>query len=69
MIYDIPGKEIRKIVEAEQAAGNYKLNFHSRDLASGIYYYQLRAVSNTNQFTDTKKFIILLGLAFVFSCT
>ena len=59
MLYDLLGKEIRKIVEAEHAAGNYKLNFHCRDLASGIYYYQIRAVSNTTQFTDTKKFIIL----------
>ncbi len=41
-IYDLLGREVRKLVEGVQATGAYSVEFHSRDLSSGIYFYELR---------------------------
>ena len=38
-----------------QPAGNYKVEFKASNLASGIYYYQLKA----GEFIQTRKMILL----------
>ena len=38
-IYDILGRETSTIVNTEQPAGNYKVQFDASTLASGIYFY------------------------------
>lgn len=56
-LYDIEGKQITKIVNTFQVAGNYSINFSPSEfkLATGIYFYSL----HTNDFQQTKKMIIL----------
>ena len=54
-IYDILGKEIATLVNEEKPAGNYEVDFNASQLASGIYYYQLRA----GDYVETKKMILL----------
>lgn len=54
-VYDILGNEIATLVNEEKEAGNYSVKFSARDLASGIYYYTLRA----GEFEETKKMIFL----------
>ncbi|MBI2419246.1 MAG: T9SS type A sorting domain-containing protein [Ignavibacteriales bacterium] len=56
-VYDILGKEIATLVNEQQAAGNYTLNFSTDQyrLASGVYIYSLRA----GNFTSTKKMVLL----------
>ncbi len=58
-IYDLLGNEIATLVNEEKPAGNYEVEFQSavgnKELASGIYYYQLRAGNNT----ETKKMLML----------
>ncbi len=56
-IFDVLGNQIAELVNGMQTAGNYRTNFQSTDynLSSGIYFYQLK----TNQFTETKKMLIL----------
>jgi len=58
-IYDVLGNEIKTMVNREQSAGIYKQKFHCDGLPSGVYYYQIRALSSSNKFSDMKKFIIL----------
>jgi hypothetical protein len=55
IIYDIAGSEVELIVNREQAAGEYEIDFYAADLTSGVYLYQLRAGS----FVETKKMILL----------
>ena len=58
-VYDLLGNEVATLVNEQKGAGTYKVEFQSavggRQLASGVYFYQLRA----NNFTATKKFILL----------
>ena len=46
IIYDVLGKEIAVLVNKEESAGIYEIEFSSRtagrELSSGVYFYQLR---------------------------
>lgn len=55
LVFDLLGNEIKKLVDADKPAGNYNFTFDSKNLASGVYFYQLR----TNDFISTKKMILL----------
>jgi hypothetical protein len=59
-IYNILGKEVRVLVNTRQSPGNYTIIWDGKDnfgkeVASGIYFYQLRA----GNFTETKKLILI----------
>ncbi len=54
-VYDVLGNEIATLVNEEKSAGEYQVNFDASKLASGIYFYQLKAGS----FVQTKKMILL----------
>ena len=54
-VYDILGKEVAILVNEEKSAGSFNVEFNASHLASGIYYYQLRA----GDFVETKKMVLL----------
>ena len=58
-VYDVLGNEVATLVNEEKQPGNYEVEFQStvsnQQLASGIYFYQLRA----GEFVQTKKMILL----------
>ena len=54
-IYDLLGKEVATIVNAELKAGTYKYNFDASNLSSGIYFYKL----SSKNFSETKRMILL----------
>jgi photosystem II stability/assembly factor-like uncharacterized protein len=58
-IFDVLGKEILTLVNAEKDKGEYSISFNAtsnkKSLSAGIYFYQLHA----GDYLDTKKFIIL----------
>jgi hypothetical protein len=54
-VYDILGNEVATLVNEEKPAGRYTIEFDGYNLASGIYYYQIKAGS----FTAVKKLILL----------
>lgn len=70
-IFDILGNEIITLVNGEKSAGRYAIVFNSfantnsaignKLLSSGIYFYQLNAVSNdgTKNFSEIKKMVLL----------
>ena len=56
MIFDINGKEIQTLVSENMTAGTYHYEWQDTEtLASGIYYYSIKA----GEFTGTKKLILL----------
>ncbi len=58
-VYDVLGNDITTLVDEYKPAGSYEVEFQStvgnKQLASGVYYYQLRVGS----FVQTKKMILL----------
>jgi hypothetical protein len=54
-VYNALGKEVVMIISKQLPPGEYKYNWHPRDLASGIYFYVLRVGSNF----QSKKMIYL----------
>ncbi|HOJ19839.1 MAG TPA: T9SS type A sorting domain-containing protein [Ignavibacteriaceae bacterium] len=54
-IYDILGKEVTKLVDKEQEAGKYEVEFNSGKLASGVYVYRIKA----GEFMMSKKMILV----------
>jgi len=54
-IFNTLGEEIETLVNGEKPAGTYEIILNASNLASGVYFYQLKAGS----FTETKKMILL----------
>jgi len=55
VVYDVLGREITTLVNKPQKAGEYKVTFDARNIASGVYFYKLQS----GDFAATKKLIIL----------
>jgi len=58
-VYDVLGREVITLVNKEQSAGNYKINFDASSLTSGVYFYRIIAGSADGGFVQTKKMILL----------
>ncbi len=54
-IYDILGRVVSTILNEEQKAGTYEVEFDGSNLSSGIYFYRLQI----GKYSSTKKFILL----------
>jgi photosystem II stability/assembly factor-like uncharacterized protein len=55
VIYDVLGHEVATLVNENLKPGTYEVEWDGSNLASGVYYYQLK----TDEFTDTKRMILL----------
>jgi hypothetical protein len=60
VIFDLLGRQVRKLLDAPVKAGSYSLRWDGRneagaDVPSGVYFYRLTSVN----FTDTKRMILL----------
>ncbi|MBW7886890.1 MAG: T9SS type A sorting domain-containing protein, partial [Bacteroidetes bacterium] len=54
-VFDMLGREVNVLVNAEQAPGSYSVPFDASQLSSGIYLYQIKA----GNFVQTKKMLLL----------
>jgi hypothetical protein len=54
-LFDVFGREVRKLVNTVQPSGNYEIIFDAMGLTSGVYYYKI----NINEFTATKKMLLM----------
>ena len=54
-VYDILGREVAVLVDEQKAPGSYSVVFDGMGLASGVYFYRMRA----GGFVETKKLILL----------
>ncbi|MEW6193557.1 MAG: metallophosphoesterase [Bacteroidota bacterium] len=54
-VFDLLGNEIAILVNAEKKAGRYEAIFDSKNLSSGIYFYQLQ----TKDYIQTKKLLLI----------
>jgi aminopeptidase N len=54
-VYDVLGRQVATLVNEMKEPGTYAVRFDARDLASGMYYYRLRAGS----FVQTRKMTVV----------
>lgn len=54
-VYDMLGREIQTLVNEEKTAGHYAVSFNGSSVASGMYFYRLRA----GEHSQVKKLILL----------
>ncbi|MBK9099698.1 MAG: T9SS type A sorting domain-containing protein [bacterium] len=54
-IYDVLGKEVVTLVNEEQSAGRFEMEFNANNLPSGVYLYELKAGS----YVEVKNMILL----------
>lgn len=54
-VYDIMGSEVTELVNTEQSAGTYNVQFDASSVASGTYFYKLSA----GDFVSVKKMTLL----------
>jgi poly(3-hydroxybutyrate) depolymerase len=54
-IYDMLGREVATLFDGVRQAGNYVVTFDGSGLASGVYFYRMRA----EKFVETKKLVLL----------
>ncbi len=53
-VFDLEGRLVRELVDAEQAAGRHDVFFDGASLASGLYFYRL----TTPEFSDIGKMVL-----------
>lgn len=54
-VYDVNGKEIAELINAEKQAGENSIEFNGSNLSSGVYYYKLTA----GDFSQVRKMILV----------
>jgi hypothetical protein len=54
-VYDMLGREIATLVDEQKPAGSYSVRFDAYSMASGVYYYTLKA----GTFVSTKSLILM----------
>jgi len=65
IVFNLLGEEVTTLVNEEQSAGNYKVEFNISSLPSGVYFYQLLVSAlrskdgKAGSFVETKKMILL----------
>lgn len=54
-IYDLTGRVVTELVNGNLEAGIHKINFNAENIASGVYFYAIKA----GDFTATKKMLLV----------
>ncbi|MCX7761899.1 MAG: T9SS type A sorting domain-containing protein [Candidatus Kryptonium sp.] len=55
VIYDVLGREVKRVIDGELDAGRYKVDVDMSDYSSGVYFYRLEA----GKFSSIKKMMLL----------
>lgn len=54
-VYDMLGREVTRLVNGVQPAGEHQVTFDAYRLATGVYFYRIQA----GQFSDTRKLLLI----------
>jgi hypothetical protein len=58
-VYNVLGQEVARVLDQEQEAGVYKVNWNASGLASGVYIYNIKVESPSKNYTDSKRMMLL----------
>lgn len=54
-IYNLLGKKVATLIDKTQSAGNYTINWHAKNVSSGIYF----CIFESENYTNTQKILLL----------
>jgi len=54
-VYNLAGEEVALLVNSQQKAGRYEIDFNASNLASGVYIYRMESVN----FNSSKKLMLM----------
>ncbi len=54
-VFNVMGRHVATLVNQKQQVGEHQVTFNAKNLASGIYFYQIK----TAQFSQTKKMMLI----------
>jgi hypothetical protein len=54
-VFDVVGREVARLVDGEISPGEHSMLFNTRNLSSGVYFYQLLA----GNFVQQKKMVVI----------
>ena len=57
-VLDMYGRIVEELVNTNQAAGIYEINFSSKNRTSGMYFYQIHVQSEHKYYTATRKMMV-----------
>ena len=55
VVFSSTGQLVRQLVNSSEKAGNYRISFDADGIASGVYFYRIKA----GEFVSTKKMMLL----------
>jgi hypothetical protein len=55
IVYNIHGQKVKELINEFKPAGSYQVTFNSSDLASGVYFYRIKA----GDFVKTKRMLLI----------
>ncbi len=58
ILYDLTGREVTKLVNSNQSAGNYTVQVNGMNLSSGVYFYKIDASNGSQRFEKALKMIL-----------
>ncbi len=59
-VYNMLGQQVALLLEKEQYAGKYEIDFNADELSTGTYFYRIDAVGKDGHaFTSTKKMLMI----------
>lgn len=58
-VYNVLGQEVARVLDQEQEAGVYKVNWNASGLASGVYIYNIKVETPSKNYTDSKRMMLL----------
>ena len=54
-VYDITGKEVVTLIKSQYSAGNHSIDFNASNLASGVYFYRIKA----GEFMEIRRMVLI----------
>jgi hypothetical protein len=59
-VYDVLGHRVAELVNGQEAAGYYEVEFNATNLSSGVYFYRIKAkAEDGSSFNQVRKLILM----------